>query len=62
MATGSVNNKSQQINARFPHDVVEKMEKCLREDETRAKFIVAAVQAEIQRRQKGKKTDGERQA
>ncbi|MEW7312912.1 YlcI/YnfO family protein [Buttiauxella gaviniae] len=55
MATGYINNKSQQINARIPHDVVEEMDECLLDDETRAKFIIAAVRTEIKRRQKGKK-------
>lgn len=30
MATGSTNNKSQQLNARFPHDVVADLEKTLK--------------------------------
>lgn len=59
MATGYINKKSQQINARIPHEVVEEMDNCLSENETRAKFIIAAVQAEIKRRQKKKMPSSE---
>ncbi|HCL5279075.1 TPA: hypothetical protein N2G40_002353 [Salmonella enterica] len=44
MATGSINNKSQQINARFPHDVVAELENSLNT-------------GEIKRRQRRKKTE-----
>ncbi|EIV2054102.1 TPA: YlcI/YnfO family protein [Klebsiella pneumoniae] len=52
MATGSTNNKSQQLNARFPHDVVAELESNLEDGETKAQFIVTAVKGEIKRRQR----------
>ncbi|WP_199852527.1 YlcI/YnfO family protein, partial [Citrobacter freundii] len=52
MATGSTNNKSQQLNARFPHDVVADLESNLEDGETKAQFIVTAVKGEIKRRQR----------
>lgn len=57
MATGSTNNKSQQLNARFPHDVVADLEKNLNEGESKAQFIVTAVKGEIKRRQRRRKQD-----
>ena len=54
MATGSTNNKSQQLNARFPHDVVAELESNLEDGETKAQFIVTAVKGEIKRRQRRK--------
>ncbi|HFJ4190221.1 TPA: YlcI/YnfO family protein [Salmonella enterica] len=54
MATGSTNNKSQQLNARFPHDVVAELESNLEYGETKAQFIVTAVKGEIKRRQRRK--------
>ena len=54
MATGSTNNKSQQLNARFPHDIVAELESSLVEGETKAQFIVTAVKSEIKRRQRKK--------
>ncbi|WP_241569410.1 YlcI/YnfO family protein [Rosenbergiella collisarenosi] len=52
MATSSTNKKSQQLNARFPHDMVEGLENSLEEGETKAQFIVTAVKIEIKRRQR----------
>lgn len=52
--TSATNNKSQQINARFPHDVVSDMDSSLVKGESRAQFIITAVRSEIARRQ----TDG----
>lgn len=52
MATGSTNNKSQQLNARFPHNVVTDLENNLEEGETKAQFIIVAVKGEIKRRQR----------
>lgn len=52
--TSATNNKSQQINARFPHDVVSDMDSSLANGESRAQFIITAVRSEIARRQ----TDG----
>ncbi len=54
MATGSTNNQSQQLNARFPHDVVAELESSLDDGETKAHFIVTAVKGEIKRRQRKK--------
>lgn len=54
MATGSTNNKSQQLNARFPHEVVSELESSLEDGETKAQFIVTAVKGEIKRRQRKK--------
>ncbi|MNG05419.1 hypothetical protein D3C85_1680960 [compost metagenome] len=54
MATGSTNNKSQQLNARFPHEVVAELESSLENGETKAQFIVTAVKGEIRRRQRRK--------
>ncbi|AFR01645.1 hypothetical protein H4F46_00080 [Pectobacterium brasiliense] len=57
MATGSINNKSQQLNARFPHDVVAEMESSLEAGETKAQFIITAVKGEIKRRQRKQTKD-----
>ncbi|MBL5912174.1 MULTISPECIES: YlcI/YnfO family protein [Enterobacteriaceae] len=57
MATSSTNNKSQQLNARFPHEVVKELENNLEEGETKAQFIVTAVKGEIKRRQRRKKPE-----
>lgn len=51
MSTSSINNKSQQINARIPHEIVEGMESVKLAGESSAGFIVTAMQGEIQRRQ-----------
>ncbi|CNJ35173.1 hypothetical protein HB991_13165 [Yersinia mollaretii] len=55
MSTGSKNAKSQSLNARVPHDIVEAMELCKKADESTAQFIVTSMQAEIERRLKNKK-------
>lgn len=49
--TSATNNKSQQINARFPHDVVNEMDSLLSKGESKAQFIITAVRSEIARRQ-----------
>ncbi|WP_255312649.1 MULTISPECIES: YlcI/YnfO family protein [Morganellaceae] len=59
MATSSTNNKSQQLNARFPHEVVADLEKNLEDGESKAQFIVTAVKAEIKRRQRKAKQSNE---
>ncbi|EIX2468537.1 hypothetical protein MKG78_002204 [Escherichia coli] len=51
MSKSSINNKSQQLNARFPHEVVSGIESSLHLGETKANFIVTAVRGEIARRQ-----------
>jgi hypothetical protein len=53
MATGSTNNKSQQLNARFPR-CCRDLESNLEDGETKAQFIVTAVKGEIKRRQRKK--------
>ncbi|CNI32773.1 Uncharacterised protein [Yersinia frederiksenii] len=50
MSTGSKNAKSQSINARVPHDIVEAMERCKRPDESTSQFIITSIQTEIVRR------------
>ncbi|WP_211824302.1 YlcI/YnfO family protein [Proteus terrae] len=59
MATSSTNNKSQQLNARFPHEVVADLEKNLEDGESKAQFIVTAVKTEIKRRQRKAKQSNE---
>lgn len=59
MATGYINKKSQQLNARFPHEVVAEMENSLESGETKAQFIITAVKGEIKRRQRKKPKDQE---
>lgn len=54
MATGSRNNKSQQIVSRIPLDVIEELEKVKEEGESTAGFVVASVKGEIKRRQRRK--------
>lgn len=51
MSTSSINNKSQQINARVPHDVIEGMASVKNDGESNANFIVTAIRGEIARRQ-----------
>lgn len=50
MATGTKNDKSQKLQARAPHEVIEAMEKVKEQGESTAQFIVAAMQGEIKRR------------
>lgn len=52
MATGTKNDKSQKIQARAPHEVIEAMEKVKEQGESTAQFIVTALQGEIKRRQR----------
>lgn len=52
MATGTKNDKSQKLQARAPHEVIEAMEKVKEEGESTAQFIVTAMQGEIKRRQR----------
>ena len=55
MSTGSKNAKSQSLNARVPHDIVEAMKSVKKADESTAQFIVSSMQTEIERRLKDKK-------
>jgi len=52
MATGTKNDKSQKLQTRAPHEVVEAMEQVKEQGESTAQFIVTAMQGEIKRRQR----------
>lgn len=54
MATGTKNDKSQKIQARAPHEVIDEMEQLKEPGESTAQFIVTALQGEIKRRQRKK--------
>lgn len=54
MATGSRNNKSQQVVARVPLDLINELEKVKEEGESTAGFVVASIKGEIKRRQRKK--------
>ncbi|EHR0658280.1 MULTISPECIES: YlcI/YnfO family protein [Enterobacteriaceae] len=54
MATGTKNEKSQKLQTRAPHEVVEAMEQVKEQGESTAQFIVTAMQCEIKRRQRKK--------
>ena len=54
MATGTKNEKSQKLQTRAPHEVVEAMEQVKEQGESTAQFIVTAMQCEIKRRQRRK--------
>ncbi|HFD4443762.1 TPA: YlcI/YnfO family protein [Klebsiella pneumoniae] len=50
MATGSVNNKSKQVNVRVPHEVLEEIESVKNNGESTAGFLIIAAIGEIKRR------------
>ncbi|MGK0688081.1 YlcI/YnfO family protein [Serratia marcescens] len=52
MERDHVNSKSQKVQARAPHEVVEAMEKVKEPGESTGQFIVTAMQGEIKRRQR----------
>ncbi|MFB1118263.1 YlcI/YnfO family protein [Dickeya dadantii] len=52
MATGSRNNKSQQIVSRVPLELISELEKVKEEGESTAGFVVASIKGEIKRRQR----------
>ncbi|CDH05200.1 hypothetical protein ID853_11995 [Xenorhabdus sp. Vera] len=52
MTRDHINKKSQKIQARAPHEVVEAIEVLKEEGESTAQFIVTALQGEIKRRQR----------
>ncbi|ELV7528916.1 hypothetical protein QMU90_002808 [Edwardsiella ictaluri] len=54
MATGTKNDKSQKLQARAPHEVVEAMEQLKEPGESTAQFIVTSMEGEIKRRQRRK--------
>ncbi|MDC9591222.1 MULTISPECIES: YlcI/YnfO family protein [Xenorhabdus] len=59
MATADVNNKSQKLVARVPHEVVELMEMTREAGESTGKYIVAAIKTEAKRRQRKAKASSE---
>ncbi|AYO37305.1 Uncharacterised protein [Serratia liquefaciens] len=54
MSPNNINNKSQKMSARVPHEVAEAVELVKDEGESTAQFIVTAMQGEIKRRQRKK--------
>ncbi|KEY59650.1 YlcI/YnfO family protein [Serratia sp. DD3] len=54
MATGSRNNKSQQIVSRVPLELIDELEKVKDEGESTASFVVTSIRGEIKRRQRKK--------
>lgn len=57
MATGSRNNKSQQIVSRVPLDLVAELESVKEKDESTASFVVTSIRGEIKRRQRRRKSE-----
>ncbi|WP_420874841.1 YlcI/YnfO family protein [Proteus hauseri] len=48
----NVNNKSQKMSARVPHEIANNVELLKEDGESTAQFIVTALQGEIKRRQR----------
>ena len=59
MERDHINNKSQKLQARAPHEVVEAMEQVKETGESTAQFIVTAMRGEIKRRQHRKAKESE---
>ncbi|EOK6443215.1 YlcI/YnfO family protein [Escherichia coli] len=59
MERDHINNKSQKLQARAPHEVVEAMEQVKETGESTAQFIVTAMRGEIKRRQRRKVKESE---
>ncbi|WP_252389330.1 YlcI/YnfO family protein [Escherichia coli] len=59
MERDHINNKSQKLQARAPHEVVEAMEQVKETGESTAQFIVTAMRGEIKRRQRRTAKDAE---
>lgn len=59
MERDHINNKSQKLQARAPHEVVEAMEQVKETGESTAQFIVTAMRGEIKRRQRRKTKEAE---
>ncbi|PHM29057.1 YlcI/YnfO family protein [Xenorhabdus innexi] len=59
MASDSINNKSQKMSARVPHEVADNVELLKEPGENTAQFIVTALQGEIKRRQRKAKASPE---
>lgn len=61
MATGSVNNKSKQVNVRVPHEVLEEIESVKNNSESTAGFLITAAISEIKRRQRKKAKEADKE-
>ncbi|MBD2800327.1 hypothetical protein ID854_07625 [Xenorhabdus sp. M] len=59
MTRDNVNNKSQKMSARVPHEVADNVESLKEPGESTAQFIVTALQGEIKRRQRKAKASSE---
>ncbi|MDE9567381.1 hypothetical protein KKI93_26185 [Xenorhabdus bovienii] len=59
MPTADINNKSQKLVARVPHEVVELMELTKESGESTGKYIVEAIRTEAKRRQRKAKASSE---
>lgn len=59
MERDHINNKSQKLQARAPHEVVEAMEQVKETGESTAQFIVTAMRGEIKRRKRRKAKESE---
>ncbi|EEU9457773.1 hypothetical protein HKE85_004453 [Escherichia coli] len=59
MERDHINNKSQKLQARAPHEVVEAMEQVKETGESTAQFIVTAMRGEIKRRQRRQAKESE---
>ncbi|MBL5922022.1 hypothetical protein I7V28_13055 [Lelliottia amnigena] len=57
MATGSRNNKSQQIVSRVPLELVDELESVKENGESTASFVVTSIRGEIKRRQRRRKSE-----
>ncbi|ENY2473755.1 YlcI/YnfO family protein [Salmonella enterica] len=51
MATKSINAKSKRFDVRVPHEIADAVEKLKNKDESTGQFVVAALEAEIKKRQ-----------
>ncbi|MGN5573865.1 YlcI/YnfO family protein [Enterobacter sp. Lyrl_3] len=54
MPPNNINNKSQKMSARVPHEVAQAVESAKEEGESTAQFIVTALEGEIKRRKRKK--------
>ncbi len=57
MTGDNINNKSQKMQARVPHDVAEQVEATRGNGESTAQYIVTALRGEIKRRLRKKAKD-----
>ncbi|WP_083321338.1 YlcI/YnfO family protein [Hafnia sp. HMSC23F03] len=54
MPPDNVNNKSQKMQARVPHEIAENVEATKEDGESTAQYIITALKGEIKRRQRKK--------